>query len=85
MLAGKRVVIGTGCSRPGRSAATACAVLLGKSRSMPYVWLPRGEGLATLRGADGREAHPVAKHAWWNCLTQQKVRAHSSVGRAADS
>ena len=40
--------------------------LLGKSASMPYVWLPRRAGLATLRRGDARGADPLPKHDWWN-------------------
>jgi len=60
----KHVLIGT--VAPAARAGTLLASLLGKSASMPYVWLPRRAGLATLRRGDARGADPLPKHDWWN-------------------
>jgi hypothetical protein len=59
-------------------------VALGKRTPMPYVWLPQG-GLVP--GGDGRSERCGVPQEWWKCLTRRNssVRAHSSVGRAADS
>jgi hypothetical protein len=68
------------------AGATFLIVALGKRSPMPYVWLPRGgAGLVPERQGAFGALRCSAK--WWKCLTRRNssVRAHSSVGRAADS
>ena len=63
------------------------AVALGKLAEMPYEWLPRRDPPVDEPRND-RRRHPIGATAnWWQFLTTRiaSVRAHSSVGRAADS
>jgi hypothetical protein len=63
-------------------------VALGKRPPMPYVWLPqRGRAVVLSRVWLRTFGPPCGPQEWWKCLTSRNssVRAHSSVGRAADS
>jgi hypothetical protein len=93
--AGERAA--SACSGTGHSAVSAGEFWCGRRGGVSHrrAWKANADALCVapapqgglVPGGDGRSERCGVPQEWWKCLTRRNssVRAHSSVGRAADS